>query len=90
MCGKSEDTQLYYSIDKAITDLKNKPQCGTKIQRRLWPKEYKRKYEITNLWKYDLPGAWRLIYTIEYDEIAIVSIILEWFDHKIYSRRFKY
>ncbi len=39
---------------------------------------------------YDLPSAWRLIYTIESDEIKIVSIILEWFDHKDYEKKFNY
>jgi hypothetical protein len=32
----------------------------------------------------------RLIYSITGDEISIVSIILEWFDHKDYERRFSY
>lgn len=70
--------------------MKKDPLCGIKIQKRLWPKEYKKKYGITNLWKYDLPNGWRLIYTIESDEVKIINIILEWFDHKEYSKRFKY
>ena len=49
-----------------------------------------RKYKVTNLWKYDLPNAWRLIYTVDTDEVMIVAIILEWFDHKDYEKRFKY
>jgi hypothetical protein len=64
--------------------------CGTKIKKKLWPKGYKQKFGITNLWKYDLPNAWRIIYTIETDEVMIVSIILEWFSHKDYKKRFKY
>jgi len=85
-----KDKQLYKFIDHAIDDLKQNPSCGTKIQKRLWPKEYKNKYGITNLWKYDLPNAWRIIYTIETDEVKIMSIILEWFSHKDYEKRFKY
>ena len=81
---------LYGFIDRALDDLKKNPSCGTKIHKRLWPKEYKKKYGITNLWKYDLPNAWRLIYTIETDEVMIMNIILEWFNHKEYERRFKY
>jgi len=49
-----------------------------------------KKYKISNLWKYDLTNGWRLIYTIESDEIRIISIILEWFDHKNYEKRFGY
>jgi len=88
--GKFEDKKLYEFIDRAIDDLKKNPMCGTKIKKKIWPKEYKKKYEITNLWKYDLPNAWRVIYTIESDEIRIMSIILEWFSHKNYEKRFKY
>lgn len=88
--GKFEDKELYKFINRAIDDLKINPTCGIKIPTKLWPKDYIVKYEITNLWKYDLPNGWRLIYTIEADEIRIMNIILEWFDHKEYERRFGY
>ena len=88
--GRFEDKQLYSFICRAINDLKKNPMCGTKIPKKLWPKEYVRNYAITNLWKYDIPNAWRLIYTIENSDIKIVNIILEWFDHKGYDKMFKY
>lgn len=88
--GKFEDKKLYQFIDRAIDDLKMNPTCGIKIEKRLWPKEYIQRFGITNLWKYDLPNAWRLIYTIESNEVKIVNIILEWFDHKEYEKCFKY
>ncbi|MEK6826658.1 MAG: type II toxin-antitoxin system RelE/ParE family toxin [Nanoarchaeota archaeon] len=88
--GKFEDKQLYGYIDRAMDDLKKNPACGTKIQKKLWPKIYVRKYGINNLWKYDLPNGWRIIYTIETDEIKIMNIILEWFNHKEYDKRFNY
>ena len=37
---------------------------------------------MKNLWKYDLPNAWRLIYTILEDQVRILNVILEWFPHK--------
>jgi hypothetical protein len=88
--GKFEDKQLYGFIERATNDLKSNPVCGTKIPKKLWPKEYIKKYDITNLWKYDLPNGWRLIYTIQTNEVMILSVILEWFDHKEYEKRFKY
>lgn len=88
--GKFEDKRLYGFINRAIGDLKQNPASGTKIPKKLWPEVYIDSYRVTNLWKYDLPNAWRLIYTIETDEILIMSIILEWFDHKEYERRFGY
>ena len=88
--GKFEEKQLSEFIDRAINDLKINPFCGIKIPRRLWPKEYISKFDITNLWKYNLPDAWRLLYTLSGDNIKIVSIILEWMNHKDYERRFGY
>ncbi|MBT3583249.1 type II toxin-antitoxin system RelE/ParE family toxin [Candidatus Woesearchaeota archaeon] len=88
--NKFEDNQLYEFIKRAIDDMKQNPNCGTKIPKKLWPKEYIQKYDITNLYKYDLPNAWRLVYTIETDKVQIISIILEWFNHKDYEKRFRY
>ncbi len=49
------------------------------------------KYKINNLWKYDLPNSWRLIYTLNpLNQVEILSVILEWFSHKDYERRFHY
>jgi len=88
--GKFEEKQLSEFINRAINDLKNNPFCGIRIPKKLWPKEYIKKYEITNLWKYNLPNYWRLIYTLIGNEIKIVSMILEWMNHKDYEKRFRY
>lgn len=88
--GKFEDKKLFSYINRAINDLKQNPLSGIKIPKNLWPEEYVKEYKITNLWKYDLPNAWRLIYTLETDEVKIVTFILEWFDHKEYERKFSY
>ena len=88
--GTGEEKQLYKFIRRAIEDLKQDPTCGIKIPKDRWPKIYIKKYGITNLWKYDLPNAWRLIYTIMADKIMISSVILEWFSHKDYEKRFGY
>ena len=79
------------SIKRAIKDLKQNAFSGIRIPKRLFPQEYIKKYYIKNLWKYDLPNGWRLIYTITPEnEIELISAILEWFDHKEYERRFRY
>ena len=88
--GKYQHKEMYDFISRAIHDLKSNPACGVKIKKKLWPREYVSGYNVTNLWKYNLPNAWRLIYTIKEDEVRILSIILEWFDHKDYTRKFKY
>jgi len=88
--GKFEDKQLYKFIERAINDLKKNPISGIKIPKKLWPKYYGKEYQITNLWKYDLPNAWRLIYTIVEDQVMIVNVLLDWFSHKDYEKRFGY
>jgi Txe/YoeB family toxin of Txe-Axe toxin-antitoxin module len=88
--GKFEEKKLASYIERAIDDLKINPLIGIALPRRLWPIIYIRKFSITNLRKYDLPNGWRLIYTLQGNEVEIVSIILEWFPHKEYERRFKY
>jgi len=79
------------SLKKAITEIKYNVFCGIPIPKYLIPKEYKKKYLIKNLWKYNLPNGWRLLYTITADnEIEIIAAILEWLPHKGYEKRFKY
>lgn len=88
--GKFEDRQLYEFIDQALDDLKENPLAAIHIPKRQWPKEYIQKYQINNLWKYDLPNGWRLIYTVKGSETEIVATILEVLNHKEYDRKFGY
>ena len=37
-----------------------------------------------------MPNALRMIYTIQTNEVMILNVILEWFSHKEYEKRFKY
>ena len=88
--SKVEDKMLYEWIMRAISDLTENAFCGIQIQKHLIPKVYINKYKIDNLWKYDLPKGWRLLYSVANSEICIISIILEWMNHKEYERKFKY
>lgn len=88
--GKYEEKQLYEYIERARDDLRKNPQAGIRVPNHLVPKFYIKKYGADSIWKYNLPNAWRLVYTIRGNEVMIVSIILEWLDHKEYERRFKY
>ncbi len=85
------DDPIRKAMARAIVDLKQNAFSGIQIPKRLFPKEYVQKYGITNLWKYDLPRGWRLLYTVTSDnEVELISAILEWFDHKDYEKRSKY
>jgi len=88
--SKSEEKMLYKWICRAFEDLEENAFCGIRIKKKLIPKVYIEKYNINNLWKYDLPKGWRLIYSVANSQICILSIILEWMSHKDYERRFNY
>jgi Txe/YoeB family toxin of Txe-Axe toxin-antitoxin module len=86
-----EDDPIKKSIKRAINDLKNNAFFGIQLPKRLIPKEYILKYNAKNLWKYDLPQGWRLIYTITAEnEVQLISAILDWYNHPEYERRFHY
>ncbi len=85
-----DERRLYRWLVRAFEDIRGNAFCGIQIPKGIIPKEYIRKYRIDNLWKYNLPNAWRLIYSIRGEEIAIISIIVEWLAHKGYERKFKY
>ena len=88
--SRTENKKLYKWICRAFEDLEENAFCGIQISKKLIPEVYLEKYDIDNLWKYNLPNAWRLLYSIKNGEIKILSIILEWMSHKDYERRFKY
>ena len=77
-------------IQRAIIKLKENIFAGENIRKELIPKEYIQKYLKDNLWWYPLPDAWRLIYSIATDKSEVLAIIIEYFDHKNYAKRFGY
>ena len=85
-----KEKEIFVFIEQAFHNLEENCFCGTQIPKKLIPKEYIKKYGIDNCWKYNLPGAWRLIYSIERDEVVVLSVILEWLKHKDYEKRFNY
>lgn len=87
---KFQEKQLKEWLDRAIVDMERNAFCGIQISKRLIPKIYIEKFGIDNLWKYDLPNGWRLIYSVTNHDIYVISIILEWLPHKDYEKRFGY
>ena len=86
-----ENNEIKNYIKRAILDIQKNAFCGIQLPKRLIPKDYFQKYGIRNLWKYDMPDGWRLVYTITTpNKVEIISVILEWFNHPDYERRFGY
>jgi Txe/YoeB family toxin of Txe-Axe toxin-antitoxin module len=83
---ETSDSVLFKSITNVLVILEEDAFSGIQIPKRLIPKVY----DVRNLWKYNLPNGWRLLYSVVSDEIIIISVILEWLNHKKYERRFNY
>jgi Txe/YoeB family toxin of Txe-Axe toxin-antitoxin module len=88
--SKTEDRKLHEWISRALKDIKEDCFCGIQIPKKQIPKDYAQKYQADNLWKYNLPNAWRILYTVKRDEVEIISIVLEWMDHTKYNRKLGY
>ncbi|MBL7206721.1 MAG: hypothetical protein ISS36_03930 [Candidatus Aenigmarchaeota archaeon] len=86
----SEHQTLFNSIKQKIELLKENPQYGIHIQRNIMPQKYIKLYDTNNLWKINLAGAWRMIYTIRGTEVEIINLILDIFDHRRYEKVFGY
>ncbi|MFO7872823.1 MAG: hypothetical protein R6U26_04300 [Candidatus Undinarchaeales archaeon] len=88
--SSSELQTLYDAIKEKINFLKKNPEYGVHIKKKLIPKKYINLYDVNNLWKVNLPGAQRMIYTIKGSEIEIIALILDIFSHKNYEKTFGY
>ena len=68
------------------------------MPKRQIPGKYLQDYEVTNLWKLNLSGYWRMVYTLKQPqrdsaEVEIITIwldILDIVDHKKYDKIFGY
>ena len=88
---KENDRGLYEQINKATDEIKKNVFCGRNVKKKLIPRLLKQKYEIDNLWIYNLREGWRLLYSVSsLDKIQILAIVLDWMSHKDYERLFNF
>lgn len=86
-----ENDPLKKGLTKAIKDIRQDASCGRNVRKKLIPKNLIEKYKINNLWVYNLPKSWRLLYSITpTNEIQIIAAILSWMNHKEYERLFNF
>lgn len=86
----TEDKNLYRFLKQAFENLEADAFSGIQIPKKQIPKAFLQKFGIDNCWKYNLPNAWRLLYSVGREEVTVVSIVLEWDKHKKYDRKFGY
>lgn len=81
------DAQLLKSIKRALDLLKSNAFAGDPIPHKLWLKEFE---HLPNLFRMELSQFWRLLYYVTGDEITIVSVVFEIFNHNRYNKLFGY
>jgi hypothetical protein len=68
--------------------LRREPFFGDRIQRRLVPKRLR---DLPNLFRLELPGAWRALYTVASHPTGGTQVRIVWIgDHKRYEELFGY
>jgi hypothetical protein len=84
-----ENDPVKKALVKAIENIREDFQAGEYIPKSDIPENYLKKYGINNIRVYDLPFAWRLMYTVSgSNEIGIISVLLDWMNHKDYEKLF--
>src|SRR3989338_222026 len=84
----SKDITLLTAINRLFGVIANNPFYGENAKKDLIPKEYRQKYDTDNLFIADLPDYWRMIYTLESDEIEIIAFVLDIISHDGYNKKF--
>ena len=85
----SDKDPIKRGIIRAIRAIQEDFTCGRNVKKELIPKKIIDKYALNNLWLYDLPNGWRLLYSVtSTGEIEIIAAILDWMNHKDYERLF--
>jgi ribosomal protein L7Ae-like RNA K-turn-binding protein len=79
---------------KAIRDIEEDCMSGRLItkdtHKKAKIKKLIAKYKTDNIRVYNLPTAWRLIYSItRTEDVQIVAVFLDWFNHKEYDKILK-
>jgi hypothetical protein len=79
------------SLIRAIKTLQENAFSGRNVKKNLIPNSITQKYKTNNLWIYNLPDGWRMLYVLTpSEEIQIIAVILDWMSHKDYEKLFKF
>lgn len=87
---RKQERVLYSAIQQKSDLLETNPHAGIQIAKKKIPREYIRQYDVDNLWKVNLPNAWRMLYTIRGGRIEVIALVLDVLSHKDYEKKMKY
>ncbi|HLC37908.1 MAG TPA: hypothetical protein VJI71_00460, partial [Candidatus Norongarragalinales archaeon] len=82
----SEEIQLLKSIEQKAVLIKENPTYGDNIPKKLIPKGL----DVSNLFRVELTGRWRMLYSLEGNQIEIIAFVLYVLNHPEYDRLFGY
>jgi hypothetical protein len=79
------------ALIKAIKDIQENCYCGRNVKKNLIPRIFIEKHGLNNLWIYNLPSAWRMLYSLTNSgNVELIAVVLDWMNHKDYERLFKF
>jgi mRNA-degrading endonuclease RelE of RelBE toxin-antitoxin system len=87
-----KEKSILDAFNRKVELIKTDIYYGQQIPKKLFPRQYKKQYGVTNLWRVELPSFWRIVYTITSDnsKIEIVILIIDILDHRQYDNIFGY
>ena len=86
----AENDLIKIRINQIIDEMKQDKNLGDFIKKKQWPRKYIRMHDITNLYKLDIGGNRRLIYTIRGSTEDKKYQLLDLLTHKEYDVLFGY
>ncbi|OIO25878.1 hypothetical protein AUJ14_03230 [Candidatus Micrarchaeota archaeon CG1_02_55_22] len=78
--------QLLKSIQQKVELIKLNPMFGDNIPKKLIPANL----QVSNLFRVEISGRWRMLYTLDGNKIEIVAFVLYVIDHPNYDKLFGY
>lgn len=85
---KAAYARLGRHLGRLAARLEADPTLGDDIARSRWPDRFS---DFGNLWRAELPGAWRALYTIASYPGRDLEVVIVWVgDHTAYDRLFGY
>lgn len=82
----SQEMQLLKSIKQKAELLKLNPMFGDNIPKRRIPKTL----DVSSLFRVELTGRWRMLYSLEGNQVEIIAFVLYIVDHPSYDKIFGY
>lgn len=86
----SDNDPIKPRVNQVIEEMKQDKNLGDYIKKKPWPDRYVKTHEVTNLYRREIGGNHRLIYTIRGRKEDKVYQLLDLLTHKEYDTLFGY